>query len=111
MKPVQVNSKGCERQCGVQDVRNEIRSLLKVMGTPALFITLNPSDLRNPLVSVLDGFTVNKWNHMMSAETVVFVAVDKIYRSDRIMLMLFDFTSRLCLLIDLQCSRHHQAFG
>ncbi|KZP32476.1 hypothetical protein FIBSPDRAFT_907211 [Athelia psychrophila] len=48
--------------------RNEIRSLLKVMGTPALFITLNPSDLTNPLVGVLGGLTVQQWITIFVAE-------------------------------------------
>jgi Helitron helicase-like domain at N-terminus len=41
--------------------RNKIRALIKMHGTPALFITLNPSDLTNPLVGVLSGMTPDEW--------------------------------------------------
>ena len=36
-------------------MRNEIRSLVTFRGTPAFFITLNPSDIHHPLVSLLSG--------------------------------------------------------
>ena len=36
-------------------MRNEIRSLVAFRGTPAFFITLNPSDVNHPLVSLLSG--------------------------------------------------------
>ena len=36
-------------------LRNEIRSLIYFRGTPALFVTLNPSDIHNPLVRLLAG--------------------------------------------------------
>ena len=36
-------------------MRNEIRSLVTFRGTPAFFITLNPSDVNHPLVSLLAG--------------------------------------------------------
>ena len=36
-------------------MRNEIRSLVAFRGTPAFFITLNPSDVNHPLVSLLAG--------------------------------------------------------
>ena len=36
-------------------MRNEIRSLIYFRGTPALFVTLNPSDVHNPLVRILAG--------------------------------------------------------
>jgi Helitron helicase-like domain at N-terminus len=34
-------------------MRNEIRSLIQRFGVPALFITLNPSDVNNPLVRLI----------------------------------------------------------
>ena len=36
-------------------MRNEIRSLVNMRGTPAFFITLNPSDINHPLVRLLSG--------------------------------------------------------
>ena len=36
-------------------MRNEIRSLVNMRGTPAFFITLNPSDVNHPLVRLLAG--------------------------------------------------------
>ena len=36
-------------------MRNEIRSLVAFRGTPAFFITLNPSDVNHPLVRLLTG--------------------------------------------------------
>ena len=36
-------------------MRNEIRSLVAFRGTPAFFITLNPSDVHHPLVSLFTG--------------------------------------------------------
>lgn len=35
--------------------RNEIRGLMNVEGTPALFITLNPADVHHPLVRLISG--------------------------------------------------------
>jgi hypothetical protein len=34
-------------------MRNEIRALINYRGPPALFITINPSDIHNPIVAVL----------------------------------------------------------
>ena len=36
-------------------MRNEIRAMVNMRGTPAFFITLNPSDINHPLVRVLAG--------------------------------------------------------
>ena len=36
-------------------MRNEIQSLVNMRGTPAFFITLNPSDVNHPLVRLLSG--------------------------------------------------------
>ncbi|KAI0708391.1 hypothetical protein C8Q76DRAFT_627348, partial [Earliella scabrosa] len=40
------------------NMRNEIRSLVYYRGTPAFFVTLNPSDIHHPLVSLLAGENV-----------------------------------------------------
>ena len=40
-------------------MRNEIRSLVAFRGTPAFFITLNPSDVNHPLVRLLAGNDIN----------------------------------------------------
>ncbi|KAI0686634.1 hypothetical protein C8Q76DRAFT_636248, partial [Earliella scabrosa] len=41
------------------NMRNEIRSLVYYRGTPAFFITLNPSDVHHPLVRLLAGENVS----------------------------------------------------
>ncbi|RDX52794.1 hypothetical protein OH76DRAFT_1344679, partial [Lentinus brumalis] len=41
------------------NMRNEIRSLVNFYGTPAFFITLNPSDVNHPLVRLFAGHQVS----------------------------------------------------
>ncbi|KAI0684649.1 hypothetical protein C8T65DRAFT_593414, partial [Cerioporus squamosus] len=41
------------------NMRNEIRSVVNFYGTPAFFITLNPSDVNHPLVRLYAGHNVN----------------------------------------------------
>ncbi|KAI0706471.1 hypothetical protein C8Q76DRAFT_566412, partial [Earliella scabrosa] len=48
-------------------LRNEIRALVAQKGTPAFFITLNPSDVQNPLVRLFAGRHVDL-EHMMAGE-------------------------------------------
>ncbi|KAI0682583.1 hypothetical protein C8Q76DRAFT_637108, partial [Earliella scabrosa] len=40
-------------------LRNEIRALVNHTGTPAFFVTLNPSDVHNPVVRVLCGHNIS----------------------------------------------------
>ncbi|KAI0722566.1 hypothetical protein C8Q76DRAFT_615406, partial [Earliella scabrosa] len=40
-------------------LRNEIRALVNHKGTPAFFVTLNPSDVHNPIVRVLCGHNIS----------------------------------------------------
>lgn len=40
-------------------MRNEIRSLVNMRGTPAFFITLNPSDVNHPLIRLLAGHDID----------------------------------------------------
>ncbi|KAJ6562862.1 hypothetical protein DFH09DRAFT_920516, partial [Mycena vulgaris] len=40
-------------------LRNEIRGVINYRGAPALFITLNPSDVDNPIVRLLSGEDIN----------------------------------------------------
>jgi hypothetical protein len=54
--------------------RNEIRALMKNFSTPALFMTLNPSDLTHPLVGSLGGIKPEVWREMTSRERGLFVA-------------------------------------
>ncbi|KIK16984.1 hypothetical protein PISMIDRAFT_112287 [Pisolithus microcarpus 441] len=54
--------------------RNEIRSLIRVYGTPALFITLNPHDLTNVLVGHFGGVEEQQWHIMTAYECAVFIA-------------------------------------
>jgi hypothetical protein len=55
---------------------NEICALIKTHGTraPALFITLNLSDLTNLLVSVLSGLSPKEWKNMTPHAQVKLVA-------------------------------------
>ncbi|PPQ76166.1 hypothetical protein CVT26_009225 [Gymnopilus dilepis] len=41
------------------NLRNEIRALIYSIGTPTLFVTLNPSDVDNPIVRVFAGEHLN----------------------------------------------------
>ena len=54
--------------------RNEIRALTKKFGTPALFVTINPSDIHNPLVGVMAGMSPGKWRSMDAHSRAAFVA-------------------------------------
>lgn len=54
--------------------RNEIRSLTRVFSTPALFITLNPADVMNPLMGVLGGIKSDDWRAMSKFDRMKFVA-------------------------------------
>lgn len=54
--------------------RNEIRALIKTYGTPALFLTLNPSDLTHPLVGVYGGLEPSVWRAMSGNQRARFVA-------------------------------------
>lgn len=49
-----------------QTLRNEIRGMMNVLGTPALFITLNPADVHHPLVRVLAGSDDAAIDHVTS---------------------------------------------
>lgn len=54
--------------------RNEVRSLIKKFSTPALFITLNPSDLNCPLMALLAGIPYDEWRSMTAFQRTAFVA-------------------------------------
>ena len=54
-------SAGYEQCC-----RNELHALIKTYSTPALFVTLNPSDLTSPLVGVVSGIQPEEWKGMSS---------------------------------------------
>lgn len=54
--------------------RNEVRALIKKFSTPALFITLNPHDISHPLLGVIGGFTVAKWQSLSVYQRSCFVA-------------------------------------
>lgn len=48
--------------------RNEIRSMILVSGLPTLWFTLNPSDVRNPLMALLCGRSVREAESMTTLE-------------------------------------------
>ena len=54
--------------------RNEIRALMKKYCTPALFITINPSDVNHPLVAVMAGIEPDVWRAMDYHSRAKFVA-------------------------------------
>ncbi|EGO01395.1 hypothetical protein SERLA73DRAFT_37257, partial [Serpula lacrymans var. lacrymans S7.3] len=53
---------------------NEIRALIKKLGMPALFITLNPADIYNPLLGIIAGLSHAQWQQMSAFQQGVFVA-------------------------------------
>lgn len=57
-----------------QSRRNEIRAMMKKMGTPALFMTINPADIADPLLGAIAGITPGDWEKMSSFERQKFVA-------------------------------------
>ncbi|EGN91761.1 hypothetical protein SERLA73DRAFT_25885, partial [Serpula lacrymans var. lacrymans S7.3] len=54
--------------------RNEIISLIKRSGTPALFLMINPSDVHSPLVGILGGMLLKHWHTKSAYECSLFVA-------------------------------------
>ncbi|KAJ7118470.1 hypothetical protein C8R43DRAFT_833408, partial [Mycena crocata] len=54
--------------------RNEIRAMIKKMSTPALFITINPGDISDPLLAAMAGISEQDWLKMDSFDRTVFVA-------------------------------------
>ncbi|KAH7908087.1 hypothetical protein BJ138DRAFT_975358, partial [Hygrophoropsis aurantiaca] len=49
-------------------------ALVKSFGTPALFITLNPSDVNHPLLAAMGGLDADEWRTMTAYRRAVFVA-------------------------------------
>ena len=49
-------------------LRNQIRALINFIGTPTLFVTLNPSDLNHPLVQLYAGYDVSLEEEMRGEE-------------------------------------------
>ena len=60
---------------------------MKEFGTPALFITINPSDIHNPLVGVMAGMSPEKWRSMDTHSRGAFVAKNPCLAS-----LFFDYT-------------------
>ncbi|KAJ7126132.1 hypothetical protein C8R44DRAFT_830719 [Mycena epipterygia] len=54
--------------------RNEIRAMMKKMATPALFLTLNPADIIDPLLGAMAGIAPEVWAAMTSFQRHRFVA-------------------------------------
>ncbi|KAJ7090623.1 hypothetical protein C8R44DRAFT_648096, partial [Mycena epipterygia] len=54
--------------------RNEIRALMKKMATPALFMTLNPADILDPLLGAMGGIDPEDWAKMDGFQRKLFVA-------------------------------------
>ncbi|KAJ7868205.1 hypothetical protein B0H14DRAFT_2346661 [Mycena olivaceomarginata] len=44
--------------------RNEIRGLIKKFSTPALFLTLNPADIADPLLGAIAGVVPDEWKEL-----------------------------------------------
>ena len=53
--------------------RHELRGLIRKFETPALFVTINPADVYNPLVGVFGGKEVSEWRAMSQLECTIFV--------------------------------------
>ena len=54
--------------------RNEIRALMNKFCTPALFITINPADIYNPMLAVMAGMDPKEWQKKSIHERACFVA-------------------------------------
>ena len=54
----------------IQNRRNEIRALFIRFGGPKFFITINPDDMRHPLILSLRGDISNVWHPTVSREFV-----------------------------------------
>lgn len=54
--------------------RHELRGLIRKFGTPALFITINPADVFNPLMGIFGGIETSQWCRMTQFERACFVA-------------------------------------
>ncbi|KAF8556634.1 hypothetical protein OG21DRAFT_1482850 [Imleria badia] len=57
-----------------QSRRNELRGLMREFGTPALFVTINPADLYNPLFGIYGGVSLRDWQSMSLHDRAVFIA-------------------------------------
>ncbi|KAF8193072.1 hypothetical protein K438DRAFT_1443719, partial [Mycena galopus ATCC 62051] len=49
-------------------------ALIKKFSTPALFLTINPADIADPLLAAIAGVDPGKWRAMSSTDRQVFVA-------------------------------------
>ena len=58
--------------------RNELRSLIASKGIPFLWMTLNPNDLKDPLVAVLAGHSVEEALNMESFDRIKLVTEDPV---------------------------------
>jgi hypothetical protein len=70
MIPKSLHGSAAYKQCR----RNEIRSLLKRFGTPALFVTLTPDDKTNELIGALGNIPEDEWYSMTELDRKIFVA-------------------------------------
>ncbi|KAJ7369209.1 hypothetical protein DFH08DRAFT_909613 [Mycena albidolilacea] len=52
---------------------NEIRELIKKLFTPALFLTLNPADVADPLLGAMTGVLPDEWKSWNSFERHKFI--------------------------------------
>jgi hypothetical protein len=54
--------------------RNEIRAMMKKMSTPALFLTINPAEICDPLLGAMGGIDPDVWANMTSKSRKQFIA-------------------------------------
>lgn len=54
--------------------QNELRGLIREFGTPALFVTVNPADLYNPLFGIYRGINLRTWQNMSLHDRAAFIA-------------------------------------
>ncbi|KLO06710.1 hypothetical protein SCHPADRAFT_837660, partial [Schizopora paradoxa] len=86
--------------------RNEVRSLIKMYSTPALFVTLNPSDVNHPLIAALGGIPQEEWKNMSSFDRKVFVA-----KNPAIAAQFFDIMIKAFIEVVLKFGRGIGLFG
>jgi hypothetical protein len=75
LNKLKLHAKDLKQSSGYKQCRrNEIRALMKKLATPALFVTINPADIADPLMRAIGGTPPDEWASMTPFQRSVFVA-------------------------------------
>jgi hypothetical protein len=91
--------------------RNEIRALINRFGSPALFVTINPSDVNHPLVRLLAGDDINLEDATVGEELDMFQRKIKVANNPASAALFFDSMITQFLEIILRWNRGQGALG